>query len=67
MDRRQDGPQETGTFHQVTFGGPADLWGRSWTPADLGGGFRARVRCDSTASGKDFYLDWIPVRVTYGQ
>jgi hypothetical protein len=60
-------PIETGTFHQATLGGTADLWGRSWTAADLGNGsFRVRVRCDSTATGKDFFLDWVPVRVTYG-
>jgi len=58
---------ETGSFHQTTLGDPADLWGRSWAPADVGnGGFRVRVRCDSTATGKDFFLDWVPVRVTYG-
>jgi hypothetical protein len=59
-------PVETGTFHQATLGGPADLWGRAWTPADVGNGFRVRVQCNSTAVGKDFFLDWVAVRVTYG-
>jgi len=59
--------QETSSYHQATLGGSADLWGRSWTRADLDdGNFRVRVRCDSTAAGRDFYLDWVPVRVTYG-
>jgi hypothetical protein len=61
-------PTETTSEHTATLGTPSDTWGRAWTAAELSNGsFRARVRSDSTVPGRDFRLDWIPVRVTYAQ
>jgi hypothetical protein len=51
-------------------GGAADVWGRTWTPAEVSdASFRVRVTSDSDFPGnaRDFYLDWVPVRVTYSQ
>jgi len=51
-------------------GSPGDTWGRAWTAADLSNpSFRVRVTSNSdfTGSSRDFFLDWIPVRVTYAQ
>ena len=46
---------------------PSDTWGRTWTAADLSNtNFRVRVISTSSAASKDFFLDWVPVRVTYG-
>jgi len=58
--------QETTSEHSVVLGGPADTWGRSWSTAELGDvNFRVRVTCDSTGPARDFFLDWVPVRVYY--
>ena len=47
-------------------GGAADTWGHAWTPAELGNGsFRVRVINVSSSTSRDFYLDWIAMRVTY--
>jgi hypothetical protein len=55
---------ETTTEHTATLGGSADTWGRSWTPSELSdANFRVRLTCNSTISARDFYLDWVPVKV----
>jgi hypothetical protein len=49
-----------------TVGGIADLWGHSWTREELSNeNFRVRLTCNSSSGSRDFYLDWVPVRVTY--
>jgi hypothetical protein len=49
-----------------TFGSTSDNWGRSWTSSQLGGAnFRVRIIDASTASGRDFFLDYVAVSVTY--
>jgi CubicO group peptidase (beta-lactamase class C family) len=59
--------QETTVEHTGILGGPADLWGRVWTEAELSNAnFRVRVVSSSNAAGRDFFLDWIAVRVHYG-
>jgi polyhydroxybutyrate depolymerase len=59
--------QETTSEHTAVLGSPADTWGRSWTVADLSNAnFRVRVVCNSSSSIRDFFLDWVAVRVTYG-
>jgi len=58
--------QETTSEHSVVLGGPADTWGRSWSTAELGdANFRVRLTSNSTSDFRDFYLDWVPVRVYY--
>jgi hypothetical protein len=48
-------------------GTPSDTWGRAWTLSELSSAnFRVKVVCNSSSPNRDFYLDWIPVRITYG-
>jgi uncharacterized repeat protein (TIGR01451 family) len=51
----------------VVFGGPADLWNRTWTPGEFDdGNFVVRVHCHSDeVDVRDFHLDWVAARVTY--
>lgn len=49
-----------------TFGSTSDTWGRGWTAGQLGGAnFRARIIDASSATGRDFSLDYVAVSVTY--
>jgi hypothetical protein len=49
-----------------TLGSPTDKWGRSWSPADFtNASFRVRVINVSSSTSRDFFLDWVAVRVTY--
>ena len=49
-----------------TLGSNVDLWGRTWTPAELSNAnFRVRVSNRSNSDVRDFFLDLISVRVTY--
>jgi len=58
--------QETTSEHSVVLAGPADTWGRSWSTAELSDvNFRVRLTSSSTDGLRDFYLDWVPVRVYY--
>jgi uncharacterized repeat protein (TIGR01451 family) len=51
----------------VVLGGTADLWGRTWSDDEFSNAdFRVRVHCYSTQiNERDFFLDWVAVRVTY--
>jgi hypothetical protein len=56
--------QETTSEHTVVLGGPSDTWGRSWSAADLSNlNFRVRLTSSSTSGLRDFYLDWVAVKV----
>jgi hypothetical protein len=46
-------------------GTASELWGRTWTTADLGAGFRVRIISVAQSTARDFSLDWAAVRVTY--
>ena len=47
-------------------GGPADSWGRIWTPAELAAGaFLVRITDATTQPNKDFRLDLLAVQVAY--
>ena len=49
-----------------TFGGTANLWGRTWTLAQLNTtNFRVRIIDASTLATKVFSLDYVAVSVTY--
>ncbi|MBU1044156.1 MAG: DUF2341 domain-containing protein [Candidatus Omnitrophica bacterium] len=53
---------------EVTYilGGPTDIWGRTWTVADLtNANFRLRINASTPGTTSYLYLDWIPVRVYY--
>ena len=52
-----------GTF---TLGSAADKWGRTWSPAEFANAnFRVRVINVSSSTSRDFFLDWVAVRVSY--
>jgi hypothetical protein len=54
-------------FHTAVLGGGTDTWGRSWTTAELSNAtFLVRLTMNSSNRQRDFYLDWVPVRVYYG-
>ena len=58
---------ETATEHTVTFGGPTDIWGHAWTVSELNStNFRARLISISTANTRDFFVDWVSVKVYHG-
>ncbi len=62
----QTDTQETTTEHTVVLGSPTDAWGRSWTASELSdANFRVRITTNSTNSNRDFFLDWVPVKVYY--
>jgi hypothetical protein len=49
-----------------SLGSASDTWGHTWTTSELSNtNFRVRLTCNSTSTSRDFYLDWVPVRVTY--
>jgi subtilisin family serine protease len=55
------------TRSQATYilGSASDTWGRTWTTADFGSGFRLRIIDVATNTARDFNLDWAAVQVTY--
>jgi hypothetical protein len=58
--------QETTSEHTIVLGARNDTWGRTWSVSEFSdANFRVRVTCNSTGSGRDFYLDWIPVKIHY--
>ena len=58
---------ETTTEHTTVLGSSIDRWGRSWALAELSdANFRVRVRSGSGDPFRDFFLDWVPVNVHYG-
>lgn len=47
-------------------GGPTANWGRNWGPADFGdAGFLIRIIDDATTTDRDFFLDYVAVRVFF--
>ncbi len=58
---------ETTTEHSSTLGSSVDRWARTWTPADFSdANFRVRLTSNSSSGQRDFFLDWVPVNVHYG-
>jgi hypothetical protein len=50
----------------VILGSSSDIWGRTWTGADLSdANLRVRVTMNLGNSGQEVYLDWIPINVYY--
>jgi cysteine-rich repeat protein len=51
----------------VTYGSPSDLWGETWTPADINGaGFGAAISAHDSVSGVLARVDEIAITVFYG-
>jgi hypothetical protein len=64
---KTDNNDSTSTSHTVVLGSASDNWGHNWTAAELSNAnFRVRLTCNSTSTNRDFSLDWVPVRITYG-
>ncbi len=56
----------TTTQASYVVGSPSDLWGLTWTSANLANGsFQVRVADVASDTTRDFSLDWIAVNVTY--
>ena len=50
-----------------TLGGTTNTWGRTWSAAEFANSnFRVRVIDVASSTSRTFYLDWVAVRVTYG-
>ena len=53
---------------EATFiiGGEADDWGRTWSNTEFSNAnFRLRITNVANATSRDFFLDWVPVKVDY--
>ncbi|MBI5293193.1 MAG: SBBP repeat-containing protein [Chloroflexi bacterium] len=47
-------------------GGSANTWGRVWSPTELGdSNFRVRITDIAGNTARDFYLDWVAVKIYY--
>ena len=56
----------TTTETTYVLGGATNIWGRTWSAADLGNaGFRLRVITTSSSRSRDFLLDWVAVKIHY--
>ncbi|HKY52764.1 MAG TPA: hypothetical protein VJM08_00600, partial [Anaerolineales bacterium] len=54
------------SMNTFTLGNATDTWGRAWNSANLtDANFRVRVINVSSSTSRDFFLDWVAVRVTY--
>ena len=54
------------SMNTFTLGSTTDTWGRTWSPANFAdANFQVRVINVSSSTSRDFFLDWIAVRVTY--
>ncbi|MDD5702317.1 MAG: hypothetical protein PHU23_09750, partial [Dehalococcoidales bacterium] len=63
---RTDNDDSTYSSNSVVLGSPSDRWGHTWSTEHLdSSNFRVRLTCISSSSSRDFYLDWVPVRITY--
>ena len=48
------------------FGGSSDTWGHSWSATQLNDtNFRVRLECDADGYERDYYLDYVAVKVYY--
>ena len=57
---------ESTTEHTAILGGSADPWGRTWAVSELSNAnFRVRLTSNSDDATRDFFVDWVPVQVTY--
>jgi subtilisin family serine protease len=59
-------PTLTTSEASYLLGGSSDLWGRSWTAANVTGpNFRVRITNVASNTSRDFSLDWVAVNVYY--
>lgn len=56
----------TGSYTIVSFGGVADLWGTTWTPAEINDStFGAYMIATKPDASGDHYVDFFRITVTY--
>jgi mannan endo-1,4-beta-mannosidase len=54
------------TERSDSFGNANDTWGRAWNTNELtSANFRVRIVSVASSTSRDFFLDWLPVRVWY--
>ena len=59
-------PNLGATESTFTLGSASDTWGRTWSAGDFSNAnLRVRVTNVSGFNGRDFFLDWVAVQVTY--
>lgn len=47
-------------------GSPTDTWNHNWSTNELSPqNFIVRIKTNSSVASRDFYLDWIPVKISY--
>ncbi|RPI94102.1 MAG: cellobiohydrolase [Chloroflexi bacterium] len=60
------GPNLSTTERTDTFGSASDTWGRAWNTNELtSANLRVRIVSVASSTSRDFFLDWLPVRVWY--
>lgn len=58
--------ESTNTGNSEIVGGTTDDWDRTWSLSNFtNANFRVRLELDTTSSNREFYIDWVPVRLTY--
>ena len=58
--------ETTSDTNNKILGGSTNNWGRTWSFSNFSNAnFRVRVTSNSNYSTRDFYLDWVPVKVYY--
>jgi hypothetical protein len=56
------------SMNTFTLGSATDTWGRTWSPTNFAdANFRVRVINVASSTSRDFFLDWVAVRVTYNE
>jgi hypothetical protein len=54
------------SMNTFTLGSAIDTWGRTWSSTNFAdANFRVRVINVASSTSRDFFLDWVAVRVTY--
>jgi len=64
------GAEWSESVETVNFGGPADMWGTTWTPAEINHeNFGTMLECenDSSSSDTSAYIDYFEVSVYYSR
>lgn len=58
--------ESTSVSNTSILGGPSDTWSRTWNTNEFSPtNFIVKVKTNSSVSSRDFYLDWVPVKINY--
>jgi cysteine-rich repeat protein len=64
--QKTNSAESTSDTNNKILGGSTDTWGRTWSVSDFDNShFRVRVTSNSNKSERDFYLDWVAVKIYY--